>query len=222
MMKSDIAELFDATRGPQLPSLTLRDAVSMLFKHKRSILGCLLAVAVLVGAALYSLPPRYVSEARVLVKTDQESGPVFYSGISAYREGRDNDPPNRKLETEVELLTVLPLSAQVVSALGLTYQQVHHSAPSTLLEPVADAWDWIESHWLGRAVKKRGDFDDTVREFNKSISAKVLKSKGADTSSNLLEVSLSAPDPQIAEQALHILLQGYVRYLSDIDRKSVV
>ena len=26
-MKSDIAELFDATRGPQPPSLTLRDAI---------------------------------------------------------------------------------------------------------------------------------------------------------------------------------------------------
>jgi uncharacterized protein involved in exopolysaccharide biosynthesis/Mrp family chromosome partitioning ATPase len=219
-MKSNIAELFDATRGPETPSLTLRDAVSLLFKHKRMILGCLLAVACLVGALLHALPPSYVSEARVLVKTDQESGPVFYSGISAYREGRDNDPPNRKLETEVELLTVLPLSAQVVRAMGLRYDQVHHAPVTTLVEPLADAWEWIEVRWLGREAKERRSLDDTVREFNKSISAKVLKSKGADTTSNLLEVSLVAPDPQIAEQSLHLLLQSYVRYLSDINQRT--
>ena len=41
----------------------------------------------LAGAALWFLPPTYVAEAKVLIKTEQEGGPAFYSGLAAYREG---------------------------------------------------------------------------------------------------------------------------------------
>ena len=87
-MKDEIPELFAPEQSAAPPALTLRDVLTVLFRRKWLILGCFALVAGLAGAALYLLPPSYVSEAKVLVKTEQEGGPAFFSGLAGYRDRR--------------------------------------------------------------------------------------------------------------------------------------
>jgi uncharacterized protein involved in exopolysaccharide biosynthesis/Mrp family chromosome partitioning ATPase len=219
-MKDNIPELFESARVAEGRSLTARDVLTVLFKHKWVIFLCLVLVAGLVGAGLYRLPESYASEAKLLIKTEQEAGPVFYSGIAAYREGRDTDPPNRKMETELELLSTRAFSADVVRSLDLQYDQVYHAPLTVLRNALGDALEWVQARYLHRTPQPRYGREATVREFNKSFTVKPLKSRSNDTTSNLMQISLRAPDPDIAQGALDALLENYLAYAPGMTQRS--
>lgn len=207
---SNDAHLLEPEHGDRL-AFTSRDLVSILFKHRRAILLSLVIVSVLVTAGIWSLPPTYVAEGKVLVKTEQQGNPSFFSGIAAYREPRESDPVNRKIETEMELLATRELSERVVRKLDLGYDSVYHKPLTHLLRPLADAYDWVLEKVFGfpEDADKYG-FKGTVREFNKSFTVEPLKSKSADTTSNMIMVSLKATDPEVAHRALQTLMEEYV------------
>lgn len=215
------ATLFDAPDAIERPLFTGRDLMSLLFKHQLTILLCFVTVAALVAAGLWALPATYLSEAKLLVKTEQQGTPSFLSGIAAYRETRDADPPNRKMETEMEILGTRALAEEVVKELGLTYRDVYHAPYVYLMDPIADlAERWLYD-WFGVAKDPdRYGFRDTVDEFRKSYTVQPLKSKSAETNSNLIRVTLRAVNPAVADKALNLLLQKYVRYSASLDRNA--
>lgn len=209
-MKNDF-EVFGPTDDAGGPAFTFRDLVSILFKHRWIIIVCFAVVTVLVAAGLAMLPPTYVAEGKVLVKTEQQGNPSIFSGIAAYREPRDSDPVNRKLETEMEVLATRELSERVVRKLNLQYGQVYHKPLSHLLRPAADLFDWIKIHVF--AYPEDPDtygFKGTVKEFNASFVVQPLKSKSAETTSNMIHIQLKAPDAGTAQLALQHLLDEFV------------
>ena len=214
--------LFGSERdGSRTGTFTKRDAARVVFSHKQIILFCFVAATVLVSVGLFALPMTYESAGKVLVKTEEQGRTEFFSGVAAYRERYESDPVNRRIETEMELVEAHPLSEAVVAELGLTYDQVYHKPLTHILGPVADLFDWTKSTIFRRPIdpEKRG-FRDTVEEFNKSIAVHPLRSKSADTNSNIIAVTLKSPDPDIARDALAKLLDNYVRFDTRINAEA--
>jgi polysaccharide biosynthesis transport protein len=205
------APIFNVSENDMYKSFTKRDLARIIFKHKVVILCCFLGVTVLVAAGLLYLPPTYQAEARVMIKTEQQRKPSFFSGIAAYREPEQSDPVNRKIETEMELIETEPLSAEVVRTMHLQYDQVFHKAYVHFLNLLGDLYDqMMENMFNSRNPGNKYGFTSTTAAFRKSIVVEPLKSKTSETNSNIIRVALSAPNPEIAQKSLILLLEYYV------------
>src|SRR5262249_19816826 len=93
------------------PSATGRDVVRVLFKHRWLIIVCFVVVTGVTVGGLAMLPPTYEAEGKVLVQTEQQATPTFFSGLAAYSDRKDFDPASRRLETEMGLIGAAPISA---------------------------------------------------------------------------------------------------------------
>ena len=119
----------------------------------------------------------------------------------------------------MELIETWPISAEVVNRLGLTYDQVYHPPYAYLLRPLVDFYDRIVSSWLGRPIDpEKYGFADTVAAFQKSLEAKAIESKTADTNSNILEVSLRGVDKSLTQKALDILVVIFIGYDNQLNK----
>jgi len=215
----NVRRLFDP--GPvQSPSgFSSQDLVRLLRKHKVVIILCFLASTAGVIASLNSLPPLYTSHAKILIKIEEQGSPSFFSGIASFRDSNSPEPANRKMENEMELIETWPISAEVVKRLGLTYDQVYHPPYAYLLRPLVDFYDRIVSGWLGRPIDpEKYGLADTVAAFQKSLEAKTIESKTADTNSNILEVSLRGVDKSLTQKALDILVDFFIGYDNQLNK----
>jgi len=199
--------LFPPGEPRTAPPRSARDVVAVLYRQ-----GGLIALCALVGTAaslaLYLRQPRvYASSAKVWVQTEQQGTPSFLSGIAAYRETPNLDPVNRKIETEIELMLTRTNAQAVVDKLHITDHQLVHGGPrprqaaSAASAPDAD----------GRAL--------TADLFLDGLSVEPLRSKTADTSSNVLEVRFECTDPALAPLALQAFLDNYLQLGAQQNRR---
>ncbi|MFG5408676.1 Wzz/FepE/Etk N-terminal domain-containing protein [Piscinibacter sakaiensis] len=195
------APLFPVRPDAPDGEFTLRDLLRLVAKHGWVVLVCLLAGG-LVGAGIYAIQkPVYASVARVWVKTEQGS-PSFLSGVTAYREPLYPDPVNRRIETEMELMLTRTSAAQVVRNLKVRPEQL----PSTPLAQLIAASGLVAAKPASDGAASNRLIDD----FLKAVSVEPLRSKTADTTSNILEVRFEASDPALAPQALSQLISNYL------------
>jgi uncharacterized protein involved in exopolysaccharide biosynthesis len=184
---------------------------------------CFLASTAGVIAALRSLPPLYTSHTKILIEIEDQGSPSFFSGIASYRDSNSPEPANRKMEDEMELIETWPISAEVVKRLGLTYDQVYHPPYAYLLRPLVDFYDHICSRWLGWPIDpEKYGFADTVAAFQKSLEAKAIESKTADTNSSILEVSLRGVDRSLTQKALDILVDFFIGYGNQLNKEGAM
>jgi tyrosine-protein kinase Etk/Wzc len=210
---TDTNELFDSRELQAERSFTSRDMLRIVFKHKLAILICCMGVSLIVGFAVWWLPPTFVAEGKILVVTERQGNPSFFSGIAAYREPPMADPVNRKMETEMELITTREISERVVRQLGIKYEQVYRKPYIVFLDPVSAAVDWFKLNALGKAPdpEARG-FKDTVNAFNQSFIIEPMKSKSADTTSNVISIVIKSVDATVAQKAVAALMENYIAY----------
>jgi uncharacterized protein involved in exopolysaccharide biosynthesis len=215
----NVRRLFDPNPVQSPSGFSSQDLVRLLRKHKGVIIFCLLASTAGVIASLLSLPPLYMSHAKILFKIEEQGDPSFFSGIASFKESNSIEPANRKMENEMELIETWPISAEVVKRLGLTYDQVYHPPYACLLRPLVDFYDRMASSWLGRPIDpEKYGFADTVAAFQKSLEAKTIESKTADTNSNILEVSLRGVDRSLTQKALEILVDFFIGYDNQLNK----
>ncbi len=196
--------LFPPGEPRSSPPRSARDVVAVLYRQAGLIVLC-----ALVGAAaslvLYGRQSRvYASSAKVWVQTEQQGTPSFLSGIAAYRETPYPDPVNRKIETEIELMLTRTNAQAVVDRFGITDAQLVHGAPRPRAPASAADGD-------GRA--------QTVDLFLEGLSVEPLRSKTADTSSNVLEVRFECTDPALAPVALQAFLDNYLQLGAQQNRR---
>jgi uncharacterized protein involved in exopolysaccharide biosynthesis len=215
----NVRRLFDPNPVQSTRGFTSRDFLHLLLRHKAVIILCFLTSTALVIAALYALPPLYTSHAKILIKIEEQGSPSFFSGIATYRDSNSPEPANRKMENEMELIETWPISAEVVKRLGLTYDQVYHPPYTYLSRPLVDFYDRMFSRWLGWPIDpEKYGFADTVAAFQKSLEAKSIESKTADTNSNILEVSLRGVDKSLTQKALDILVDFFIGYDNQLNK----
>lgn len=201
-------------------SITLRDILSILFKHKSIIVTTFLVVATLVNLGLLYLPSVYSAHGRILVKTERQGNPTFFSGVASYEEKRQSDPVNRKMETEMELVESRPIAEGVVKELDIVYSQVYHKPYVHFLDPVGAVVDFV-FEILGFPLDPLSKgFDDTVSELVKSISVSPVKSKSSETTSNIMQLSIRTHDKQLASEALLKIMESYQKHNTEMNRKA--
>lgn len=197
---------------PQTPSDTVpytrRDALRLVFKHGLLVLACTALVGGL-AAALYSVQtPVHVTSARLLIQTDQLGAPSFLSGVTAWREAVNPEPITRKIETEMELMRSRSNALTVVEKFNLSSDLFPRAPASVGIDRLKGAIDRL----LGRKPKPvSGSYDATAELLITNLSIEPLRSKVAETGSNLLELSLQSTDPALAPQVLAELLANYMR-----------
>lgn len=186
--------------------LAPRDLLRLLVKHAGVILLALVLVTA-AAVALYMLQrPVYTSVARVWVKTEQGS-PSFLSGVTAYREPLYPDPVNRRIETEMELMVTRTSAASVVQRLKVQPDQLPSAPLGTVLSLLSPPKPGpVASNLL-------------LENFLKSVAIEPLRSKTADTTSNILEVKFDSVDPVLAPKALGLLLDNYLAVAATQNRR---
>jgi uncharacterized protein involved in exopolysaccharide biosynthesis len=200
MSHADIP-LFPPTTSPTGTGFTGRDLWRQWFKYWGTIVGAVLSVSALAFVAAALQPRSYSASAKVWIKTDQQGSPSFLSGVAAYREGQMPDPVNRKIETEMQLLLARSNVETVVRKLHIQPEQLS----STPLKGL-----------LGNAANKPRTPEQTVNAavdaFMKALKVEAVRSKTAETSSNLLEIKLDTIDGELAAPALNALVEQYQQY----------
>jgi uncharacterized protein involved in exopolysaccharide biosynthesis len=160
-----------------------------------------LSVSALALLAATLQPRSYSASSKVWIKTDQQGSPSFLSGVAAYREGQMPDPVNRKIETEMQLLLARSNVETVVRKLHIRPEQLSATPLKGL---------------LGNAANKPRTPEQTVNAaveaFMKALKVEAVRSKTADTSSNLLEIKLETIDGELAAPALNALVEQYQQY----------
>lgn len=202
--------IFSNAENEHQSSFSRRDLFNIIFKHKYVILITFLLVTFVISWGLFSLPPVFNSTGKVLIKFEQQGNPMFFSGVAAYQEQQQSDPVNRKMETEMQLIDARPVAEIVVNSLNLQYWDLYHKPFVHLLRPVADFYDAVLEEYFGILPDpdKQG-FDDTVEALIKSVSIAPVRSRSAETTSNIVQMDLKAPD---AEMAAHILQRWMLAY----------
>jgi len=204
--------VFETESTTTFAAFTRRDLVQLLFKHKAVILGCFVIATIVVWAGLISLPPTYESVGKVLVNTEQQDIPSFFTGLAAARERVSvaPDPVNRRMENEMELVATRAIAAEVVRELGLGYRDVHHKPATLLLEPFVVSVKEL----LGRETAKTpAELEqETIDALRNSITIVPAPSRSPNTNSNVIVVAVRAPSAEQAQRILEKLFELYTRF----------
>jgi uncharacterized protein involved in exopolysaccharide biosynthesis len=202
--------LFPPARPDAGAPRSVRDLIAVLYRQAGLIAVCFV-VGTAASAVIYLRQPRvYTSTAKVWVQTEQQGSPSFLSGIAAYRETPYPDPVNRKIETEIELMLTRTNAQAVVDKYGIRQSQL---AKGAMVKPRApdDAASAAEGVRDARAK--------TVDLFLDGVSVEPLRSKTADTSSNVLEVKFECTDAALAPRALQSFLDNYLQLGAEQNRR---
>lgn len=213
-------QIFDISEQAQFRAYTVKDIVSIIFKHKTMILLTAIIVSVTVTAGIFFLPRTYEVTGKLLIRTELQGAPSFFTGVASYRERIQDDPAKPRVETEMAIAESRAIAEEVVHSLNLGYDQVYHSPLTHFLRPVSDYIVDPVLRVIGFPPDplKRG-FQDTVAEFKKGLQVQFAPSKSGDTSPNVIMITLKAPDPEIAQRALQKLLEAYQHYDVRINRE---
>ncbi|RYF76595.1 MAG: hypothetical protein EOO22_01560 [Comamonadaceae bacterium] len=213
---ADTPFLFPERDAGRPPPVSLGDVVALLWRNAFLIGASTLLVTALAIGLYYLQVPTYVSTARVLVQTDQIGTPSFLSGIAAYRESQIAEPVSRKIETEMALILNRANAAEVVEALNVQPAQL----PSSPLARAREKVGGVLRQWTGKSrAEAPGNRSRVVDDFIANIGVEPVRSKTAETTSNVLEVTLETADPALAPRALADLLGAYLRVSSEQNRR---
>lgn len=210
---SDHPPLFPIPDEDPAFGLTARDFLSQAFKHWRTVVLCVVLVSALTWSALWVQPPVYEASAKVWVQTEQQGTPSFLSGIAAYRESQLPDPVDRKIETEVQLLLSRSNVEAVVKSLGITQAQLVQS-PLANLKAALPAWMRSSKPKTPAQINR-----EIVALFEKGITVEPVRSKAAETSSNVIQARFECVDRALAPRALAALMQQYIHFEAQHNRE---
>lgn len=158
---------------------SLRDFLTVLFKHKQKILIVFLVTVMTVTTGSFLLPPTFEASSSLMIKFGREY---------IYRSEVDDTRPSisfnqeESINSEIEILKSRGLIEKVISTLGVerVYPRLAENSPG-----------------------KISPLDAAVLKFEKALSVESVKK------SNVIEVSLQHGDPQTAAVAVNLLVDCF-------------
>jgi uncharacterized protein involved in exopolysaccharide biosynthesis/Mrp family chromosome partitioning ATPase len=188
-------------------SVTLRDFVYVLFRHKWKTLFFFTSVMGLVVLATILSPAIYRSDAKLLLKVGRESvtldptastGPVMHISQSRLSE----------INSEIEILKGRDLIEQVVDSIGCDQLLMKSEADGS----TSSARQWLQPvksilRWPKDVLKELGMVERLSER--EQVLLKVYKNiyVGSDKDSNIIKVAYTAKSPQMAQQVVSKLIQ---------------
>ena len=207
---NQVETLFPLSDAPE-PDTTRRDLVRALFRRRWIILASFLLVTTIAVGGVASLPPTYESTAKVLIRTEQQVTPSFFSGLAAYSDRRDTDPAGRRLENEMALIETAPIARGVVRERRLDWNSIYHPPLTHFTKPLIEAAAPLLEAVFG--VEDRPPTEaDCVAALQASLSVAPAESKTAESTSNLIVIRLKSPAPDTAHAVLEDILDRYLAF----------
>jgi succinoglycan biosynthesis transport protein ExoP len=221
------AELFAPGRAAEreLAGFGLRDGLQLLFKHFGLIVGSAVLVTALVWGGTAMQPSVYEGSAQVWVKTEQQAMPSFLSGMASYRDTVVPDPVNRKLETEMALLLSQDSAARVVDRLGVRAEQLQRAPMDVVAERLAPLGAQLRRIVGAKAAAlpsvdaQAAKRQALIEAFLAGFKVEPQHSKGADTTSNILEIRFAAADADLVPQAIQAMIDEYLQLAARQNRR---
>lgn len=220
-------ELFSPARSGdrELAGFGMRDGLQLVFKHLGLIAGSAVLVTALVWTGTAVQPQVYEGAGQVWVKTEQQPMPSFLSGLASYRDTLVPDPVNRKLETEMALLLSRDSAARVIDRLGVTADQLQRPPMDVISERLKPVTGLLRGLVGARGAAlpsvdaQAGQREALVEAFLRGFSVEPQHSKGADTTSNVLEIRFSAADPDLVPRAIQAMVDEYLQLAARQNRR---
>ena len=174
----------DPVNGQAAFSFSLRDVITILFRHKRVVVLSFLGI--LTGAVLAAVlhAPEYRASTKFLIERERLD-PVISPGQSTAPESR-GEVTEEELNSEVELIESADVLRQVVVTCGLDQKKSF----LTYLFGTGD-----EATRVAKAAKR----------LQSDLKIEVVRK------SNVISVSYTADDPQLAAKVLSVLGDAYLK-----------
>jgi len=164
---------------------SLRDILTILFKHKYKILIIFLATVITVTVGSFLLPPTYEAKSSLLVKFGREY--VYRPEVGERSSNVGLIPLNQEevINSEIQILTSRDLVEKVINTLGI--EKIYPD----LLEKPPEGIPPLEV---------------AIRNFEKTLSVEGVKK------SNVIQVSFQHREPQVAANAVNVLVDRLKNY----------
>ncbi len=162
---------------------TLRDFLSILFKHKTKILAVFLSIVVTVTAVTFIMSPTYQAKSSVLVKFGREN--LYRPEVGDKGAIISVGQPNQEeiLNSEIEIITNRDLMDKVITTIGV---------------------EKLYPDLAGKTYKNGVTPKDVaIIQFGKKLSVEGVKK------SNVITVSFQHKDPRMAAQVVNLLLDAF-------------
>jgi uncharacterized protein involved in exopolysaccharide biosynthesis len=163
--------------------VSVRDLVSVLFRHKLLIVTTFLTVACGTAAATLLMPNEYESRMKILVKNTRSDVPITPERTTGTAGTYfENEVSENQINSEIELLTSEDLLKQVVTECGLYRASSSISArlglkeaPSTQAAQVEEASRQLSKDLAINPVKKANIIEVKYTSGSPEIAAAVLR-----------------------------------------------
>lgn len=161
---------------------SLRDFMSILFKHKQKILVVFLSTVATVTVGSFLISPTYEAKSSLLVKFGREY--IYQPEVGERPQDMRLVPLNQEevINSEIQILTSRDLIEKVITTLGMEkiYPDLVEN-PSEEMEPLEMA----------------------IQRFRKKLSVEGVKN------SNVIQVSFQHKEPKIAASSVNLLIDFF-------------
>ncbi len=188
-----VEQMPQALHRAPIRSATLRDLMTVIFRHRMLIVISFLTILIGVVVGTWLLPKQYEAQVKILVKRERPD-PIMTPDRSAQQLAL-RDITAEDLNSEVELIKSRDLLEKVVVACGL-HTLDSESAPSPAMNPESSTGSEPPGQDLRIAR--------AVGRLEKTLGVEVI------AKSKLIEVRYSAPDPRLAARVLQALTTLYL------------
>ncbi|MCX8022622.1 MAG: GumC family protein [Syntrophorhabdaceae bacterium] len=181
------------------PTLSLRDLLTIFFKHKYKIVFSFLPITIVTIYVALTLPTHYVAKSVIMVKPGREFAPVADVAISETRIPTINT--ETMINTEIQILSSHDLIARVVNEIGATnlYPELRTTGVSKQLAEKA-AVDRFLQDLLAKPVKTSNAIEIYYRHPNPQMAARVLNTLVEFLKDKHLQIFGETKSPFIEEQ----------------------
>ncbi|GJL49375.1 GumC family protein [Candidatus Nitrospira salsa] len=165
------------TNQPAMPQVSIRDILTIFFKHKRKILGVFLGTVTLVTLGSFLLPPTYEASSSLMVKMGREH--IYRPEVGSVNPSVSFDQ-ERVIESELQIILSRDLMEQVINAIGIErmYPDIFDSPPSDI--------SMLEASFI---------------EMQDNFRATGVKD------SNVINLSFQHTDPEVSAQSINLLVE---------------
>lgn len=193
---------------PNQKALTVRDVVRFTFKHKKVIVLTSLLGFILTFAAMELIPVLYSEQAEVLISSDLQNDPNFFSGIASVQSTEQFGSP-ANVANDAAVSSSSRILVPVIDKLHLTYDDIGLRWYKYLTDPFMDGWYWFAVNVLQfpEDPERRGN-NVVLDLLKKSIDSEVVTSTAGEDSSSSSSSSSSSASSSSGPAALGSATQG--------------
>ncbi|GJL55204.1 MAG: hypothetical protein NPIRA02_23360 [Nitrospirales bacterium] len=154
------------------PHISLRDVLTILFKHRGKIFGVLIGTVALVTIGSFLIPPTYEATSSLMVKMGREH--IYRPEVGSVNPSVSFDQ-ERVIESELQIISSRDLLERVIKTLSvkMMYPEIADSPPSDISMLEASFLE-MQENFRATGVKDSNVINLNFQHHNPEISAKSI------------------------------------------------